>query len=123
LQSCGQDCFDSEQGQPTAWQTISWQVPLPHSFLQAAEGSPVGAAGTEAEPCGHGANSQLGPVRPTLLPSGQIFASIVHWVSPPGGALVGPPEGGVLAPEESEEQPRKMTAARTTGVSARMRGA
>ena len=81
---------------------------MPHSFLQVADGSPVGVgvAGTEAEPCGQGANSQLGPVRPTLLPSGQIFASIVHWVSPPGGGVVGPPEGGVFAPVESEEQPR-----------------
>ena len=30
---------------------------------------------------GHGENSQLGPVRPTAEPSGQIFASIVHAVA------------------------------------------
>jgi hypothetical protein len=27
---------------------------------------------------GHGANSQFGPVRPTLVPSGQTFASVLQ---------------------------------------------
>jgi hypothetical protein len=36
---------------------------------------------------GQGSNSQLGPVRPTALPSGHIFASFVHATgSPSGGA-------------------------------------
>lgn len=35
------------------------------------------ASGSAVSP-GHGANSQLGPWRPTELPSGHIFASIVH---------------------------------------------
>lgn len=46
---------------------------------------------------GHSANSQLGPVRPTPEPSGQIFASVVHifcsgWTDPP------PPPPSVLQP-------------------------
>lgn len=35
---------------------------------------------------GHGANSQLGPIRPTYDPSGQILASRVHAVGPGQGA-------------------------------------
>jgi hypothetical protein len=30
---------------------------------------------------GHAANSQFGPVRPTLLPSGHSFASVAHAVA------------------------------------------
>lgn len=36
------------------------------------------SAGTEEVESGQAVNSQLGPVRPTLEPSGQIFASIVQ---------------------------------------------
>lgn len=34
---------------------------------------------------GHGANSQFGPVRPTLEPSGQGLTSLVHPFPPPEG--------------------------------------
>ncbi len=36
------------------------------------------SAGTEEVDPGQAVNSQLGPVRPTLEPSGQIFASMVQ---------------------------------------------
>lgn len=34
--------------------------------------------GANADPVGQGANSQLGAIRPTAVPSGHIFASSVH---------------------------------------------
>jgi hypothetical protein len=49
---------------------------------------------------GHGANSQLGPERLTLDPSGQILASIGHIFGPPP-----PPDalGGGVAPLDDDD--------------------
>jgi hypothetical protein len=47
---------------------------------------------------GHGANSQVGPKRPTVEPSGHILASMVHAV--PGGVeLASSDDGAVTLPE------------------------
>ncbi len=96
-QSAGQLSLVSAQGQPTAIHTTSSQVPLPHSSLQVASGAGPLAGGGAVE-SGQGANSQLGPTRPTELPSGHIFASSVQ---PWGGG----PSGAAGPPFLSEEQP------------------
>jgi hypothetical protein len=97
LQSFGQLAFVSAQGQPTAMQTISSQVPLPQRSLQLPPrgGSPGGAL-PPASP-GHGANAHEGPDRPTVEPSGHTFASFVQ--ATPGGVGEGP--AGSSAPGES----------------------
>ena len=50
-------------------------------------------------PCGHGANSQRGPLRTTALPSGHTFASCVHAVARSTGTRGGSEEDGELGPQ------------------------
>lgn len=52
-------------------------------------------------PPGQGANSQLGPLRPTLLPSGHSFASI--WHAAMGGSCVG--AMGAVGSEQAPSTP------------------
>ena len=76
------------------WMRITWQVGPSETTPRTPESVGTSAAVDVAEVVlatvadGHGANSQLGPERPTAEPSGQIFASIVH-ATPPlrGGAF------------------------------------
>lgn len=48
----------------------------------------VGSGVGDIVELGQGENSQFGPVLPTLVPSGQIFASIVQAVDPPSSCIL-----------------------------------
>src|SRR5579872_5920377 len=54
----------------------------PNSPLEYVSQPEVSIDCVEVETGGHAANSQFGPVRPTALPSGQSFASIVQATCP-----------------------------------------
>jgi hypothetical protein len=60
-----------------------------------SEGMRLPDASKHVAGVGHGANSQFGPVRETVVPSGQIFASAVQPTGPGDGGVGGagvPPE-------------------------------